>query len=173
MINPKLFIIVAICVGFFLAGRASVQGQPEINDFPSQCYTNLQSSRYFVTEGVSPISINNMAEEVKINFINEQKIRSAQIADTGSMRPTLGDHQEVLIIKPTREQLKIGDMILFQCPEISTAVISLHRIISIQQKNGQELFITKGDNNAVDDFIGFGCETHFEDIEAKVVGVLY
>jgi signal peptidase I len=51
----------------------------------------------------------------------------------------------LFIVKANPEKLKIGDIILFNSGEKENPVI--HRIIKIQEKNGEKIFTTIGDNN--------------------------
>jgi len=51
----------------------------------------------------------------------------------------------LFIIKANPEKLKIGDIILFNSGIKGTPVI--HRIINIQEKDGEKVFTTIGDNN--------------------------
>jgi signal peptidase I len=52
----------------------------------------------------------------------------------------------LFIIKANPETLKIGDIILFNSGSKGTPVI--HRIIKIEEENGEKVFTTIGDNNA-------------------------
>jgi len=51
----------------------------------------------------------------------------------------------LFIIKANPEKLKVGDIILFNSGTKGTPVI--HRIINIQEKDGEKIFTTIGDNN--------------------------
>jgi signal peptidase I len=54
----------------------------------------------------------------------------------------------LVIIKPVdTTTLKVGDVISFMAPTVSTSTAICHRIIGIQYQKGQELFQTKGDAN--------------------------
>lgn len=67
---------------------------------------------------------------------------------SGSMETALytGDLVFVKIVNP--DTLKKGDIIAFR-NEVDT--VTTHRIIDIVNKNGQEYFKTKGDNNNIED----------------------
>lgn len=67
---------------------------------------------------------------------------------SGSMETALytGDLVFVKIVNP--DTLKNGDIIAFR-NEVDT--VTTHRIIDIVNKNGQEYFKTKGDNNNIED----------------------
>ena len=61
----------------------------------------------------------------------------------------------LVIIKPVdTTTLKVGDVISFIAPTVSTNTAICHRIIDIQYQGGQEFFQTKGDaNNSPDQFL--------------------
>lgn len=63
---------------------------------------------------------------------------------SGSMYPAIKVGDMVIIKKCDASQMEIGDLIQF---EIENKVRIVHRIIAIDEEDGQELFITKGDNN--------------------------
>lgn len=52
----------------------------------------------------------------------------------------------LFIIKANPEKLKVGDIILFSSGSRGTPVI--HRVIKIEEENGEKVFTTIGDNNA-------------------------
>jgi len=52
----------------------------------------------------------------------------------------------LFIVKANPDKLKVGDIIAFNSGASGTPII--HRIISIEEKNGERLFNTMGDNNA-------------------------
>lgn len=52
----------------------------------------------------------------------------------------------LFIIKANPDKVKVGDIILFNSGNRGTPVI--HRIIKIEEKNGEKIFSTIGDNNA-------------------------
>ena len=61
----------------------------------------------------------------------------------------------LVVIKPVdTTTLKVGDVISFMAPTVSTNTAICHRIIGIQYQKGQEFFQTKGDaNNSPDQFL--------------------
>ena len=87
-----------------------------------------------------------------------------------SMRPTLeigdlvigrgvGDKVLYFLFIPIHvkgvdpKDLKIGDIIIFRSPD-NPNVLIIHRIIKIKNSSNGLIFITKGDNNPVDDYTG-------------------
>ena len=160
-----LFFISIILIGTIIAIIYIVNQPKEVPiNLPSKCYTNLQPSPFLNQQGVSPFTENQDNDYVKIE-IKDREFYTRQVSVTGSMRPTIPDFADVLFIKPTISDLQIGDIVSFNC----NSEIILHRIVNISNN----IYTTKGDNNAINDLTGFGCRPKFEDITGKVVGVLY
>ena len=167
----KILLIISV-VGIFLVVVVMGIYLKEVNAIPikllapSQCYTNLQPSRTFNTS-ISPLTLNNDNRYIKIDLDSvDREFSIEQVSNTGSMRPTLQDYAEVITLKPkSSSDINVGDIIIFQCGNDTI----VHRVIEIEN----ETYITKGDNNAMDDIEAFGCNTTFDKIEEKVVGVLY
>lgn len=81
---------------------------------------------------------------------------------SGSMEPAIkvGD---IIIVKDTQgNDLKINDVISFRQGQ----TVVTHRIVEIQEKDGEKLYITKGDNNNIED----SGEALYSQIEGKVIG---
>ena len=76
-----------------------------------------------------------------------------------SMEPTIMTEDVIFITNTSRESLEVGDIISFRIGDY----INTHRIIRIEQQNGEEVYITKGDNNNAED----RTPVKFEDIEGK------
>jgi len=70
------------------------------------------------------------------------------LVSSGSMRPTMDVGDVVIIAKVPANVVKPGDIIQFRRPEKVTV---MHRVIDIQQTEGGEVFITKGDANSEPD----------------------
>ena len=66
---------------------------------------------------------------------------------SGSMEPTIMTGDIAIIKSCDRDELKVGDIIAFRN---GTSVIT-HRIVEISEKDGEKVFITKGDNNNTED----------------------
>jgi len=67
---------------------------------------------------------------------------------SGSMRPTLDVGDVVIIAKVSADTVKPGDIIQFREAE---GVTTVHRVVEIQESEGQRFFITKGDANSEPD----------------------
>jgi len=80
---------------------------------------------------------------------HETKYESANITKTEFeefvLRRGFSKGDILFIIKANPEKLKVGDIIAFNAGTTGTPVI--HRIIKIQEKNGEKIFTTMGDNN--------------------------
>ena len=158
----KLFLIIGIIliISSFFAGYNFKK--ESINDFPSQCYTNLQPPRYFSTQKVMPITTNDLQQKLTIHYIGDN-LFTTQSAGTGSMRPTLSDGSILIMIKPEKEDIKVGDIVSVNRGRLDNNL--LHRVIEI--KEGK--YITKGDSNNIRD----SEEWTFNQINGKIVGILY
>lgn len=158
-----LVLILIVNLSFdILESSKSTIIQPNNSCFQS---TTLQPSSIF-TRAFSASHLTENGQTLKVDF-GREFTTLYQVSDTGSMRPTFSDAAEVLAVKPAKEEIKIGDVILFKC-NVTEALI-IHRIIRIENLE----YITKGDNNPADDTTAFGCHTKFEDIQWKIAGVIY
>lgn len=70
------------------------------------------------------------------------------LVSSGSMRPTMDVGDVVIIAKVSANVVEPGDIIQFRRPEKVTV---MHRVVDIQQTEGGEVFITKGDANSEPD----------------------
>jgi len=160
MEKKRIFLIVILCLIVFgltlvIAGGGKTKGSINVK---SMCYTNLQPSKYF-KDSPNPFQI--YENGIKIFIDDEFSVEKG--STTGSMRPTFRDNSYYILIKPKKQSdLNIGDVISIN--RIGEKNL-LHRIIRIEN----DLYITKGDNNNVEDTQKW----RFEDINGKVIGVLY
>lgn len=76
-----------------------------------------------------------------------------------SMEPTIMTEDAIFIKNTSKEDLEVGDIISFKTGDY----INTHRIVRIEERNGEEVYITKGDNNSNEDR-GY---VEFQDIEGK------
>jgi signal peptidase len=60
-----------------------------------------------------------------------------------SMQPTYSAGDVVIVLQVPKETIQVGDVILFRHNKVAI----MHRVVAIQEQNGQRVFITKGDNN--------------------------
>jgi signal peptidase len=72
------------------------------------------------------------------------------IVEGNSMLPTLYNGDLVIIYKPPPSDINVGDIVVYRSPITGRLVI--HRVIKINSHDGVSYYyITKGDNNPVDD----------------------
>ncbi len=76
-----------------------------------------------------------------------------------SMEPTIMTNDLIFITNTSKENLEVGDIISFKTGDY----INTHRIVRIEEKNGEEVYITKGDNNNSED----RTPVKLQDIEGK------
>ena len=76
-----------------------------------------------------------------------------------SMEPTIMTNDIIFMVDTSKENLEVGDIISFRTGDY----INTHRIVRIEEKNGEEIYITKGDNNSNED----RTPIKFQDIEGK------
>lgn len=131
-------------------------------DVPSKCYTNLQPEEYFT--GIPLAIVGSGKGTFNIQMQKDlRKIYTEQTAGTGSMRPLMGKANILIYIIPKKEEIYVGDIIIFTNKIYKKKIV--HRVIKIE--NGT--YITKGDNNAIED----NYKVNFEDIKGKIIGVLW
>jgi len=85
----------------------------------------------------------------------------AYVITTNSMEPKIKKGDVVIVKQEKEEDLKVNDIITFKKGESKIT----HRITSISKKDDKNLFITKGDNNKIEDTEG----VTYEDILGKEV----
>ena len=87
---------------------------------------------------------------------------------TGSMEPEIPVNSMIVVEKVDSRELEIGDVISFFSRDPSLyGEVNTHRILEIQEQDGELVFLTKGDaNNVSDQYL-----TLEEDIIGRVVWV--
>lgn len=92
----------------------------------------------------------------------------ARFTDTNSMDPVIDIGANSIEIRPpSKESLKVGDIISYSSEYIDGLVI--HRIVDIKEDQKGTYFITRGDNNNVND----PQRVRFDQIKGVVIGILY
>jgi signal peptidase I len=131
-------------------------------------FTYLQSTQK-MSENLN-ISIDNLNKDLTIKIPDNFNVVYSEVAPTGSMRPGISDYS-ILILNTniTENDLKIGDSIVFNCDN----KLILHRIIDILKREKETEYVTKGDNNNIDDNSYFGCKTTLSDINSELIGVIF
>ena len=64
-----------------------------------------------------------------------------------SMKPKINKEDVIFVKNVDKDELDVGDIISFKTGQI----INTHRIIKIEKQNGEDVYITKGDNNQKED----------------------
>ncbi len=90
---------------------------------------------------------------------------------TGSMEPTFGCNDVLIMYKPTQPDIDKGSIIGFNSPDPrnSNCYAATHRVIGVTYYQGQTWFKTKGDANLLAD----PCYVPFNAILFKVIGIIY
>lgn len=99
-------------------------------------------------------------------YINPNKLPSflgikSLIIVSESMEPTIMTDDVIFIKNVSKEKLKVGDIISFY----EESYINTHRIVRIENQSGEEVYITKGDNNEKEDKL----PVKFKNIEGKYI----
>lgn len=90
------------------------------------------------------ILIKKIINKEEIPFITNVK---AYIVLSGSMEPEINIGDIVIIKNTTEDELQIGDIISFSKGNMMVT----HRIIEIHNEHNEKEYVTKGDNNNVED----------------------
>lgn len=107
------------------------------------------------------IALVGISESNKLEGINFFGYK-AYIITSESMKPTI-NIGDVIITKPCKEEeLNADDIITFSK---NNEITNTHRIIKIIDEDGKKSFITKGDNNELQD----EKEVKFDEIQGKVI----
>ena len=95
------------------------------------------------------------------------KIENAQVSnyESDSMEPFLGKGANGIVIELKNEsEINVGDIVTFRKDD----KLIVHRVIEKGADSEGIYFITKGDNNEIDDG-----KIRFDEIEHRLVGILY
>jgi signal peptidase I len=94
---------------------------------------------------------------------------------TGSMEPTIGCSDSLLVYKPSQQDLDVGDIIVFwqptsDCSNVMVGAGILHRIVQIvRSSDGQLAFRTQGDALPNRD----PCPVPFDAVVSKVAAIVF
>lgn len=109
-----------------------------------------------------PILIINLTLIAK-SYINEDEVPSVggvfpMIVLTDSMYPVIESGDLILCHTLEAEEVKVGDVITFYDPMGNGTSVVTHRVLEISEKDGRPQFVTKGDNNNVEDQVPVDAE---------------
>lgn len=147
-----LLMILVVGIGLFI-----FIAKPNFTGF-SVLNNNLFSPGDFVKDG------NIEASKDKIT-INIEGLMLSRYYNSESMLPVFGVNSTgIEIIPKSEEQINVGDIITFE----KGGKLIAHRVIEKGADDKGIFFITKGDNNNLDDG-----KIRFEHIKGILVGILY
>ena len=90
----------------------------------------------------------------------------AYVIVSGSMEPLIKVHDAVIIKRATIDEIKIGDVVTYRSTDPAfNGILITHRVVSIDEKDGEKIFVTKGDHNETID----RTPVNFSQIRGKVV----
>ena len=73
---------------------------------------------------------------------------SAYVIVSGSMEPIIKTRDAVVVRRCKIDDIKIGDVVTYRSMDDAFyGILITHRVVNIENVNGQKLFVTKGDNN--------------------------
>jgi len=97
--------------------------------------------------------------------INIEGASLSRYAPTGSMEPILDENSNGIKIKPeSEEDVHVGDIVTFK----QNNILIVHRVIEKGVDGNGTYFITKGDNNLVNDG-----KIRFDDVEYITIGMIW
>jgi signal peptidase I len=127
--------------------------------------------------------LNDYSEKTPSDFIKEEDIKIednkliisltgasiSRYAPTGSMIPVLDEKSNGIRIVPDSEKdIDIGDIVTFNQKVDEKEYLIVHRVIEKGEDEKGIYFITKGDNNSLNDG-----KIRFSDIKYVTIGILY
>ena len=95
---------------------------------------------------------------------------SIQTVPTGSMEPAITRGSAIVVDPIAVGDVAVDDVIVFAAPE--TGRMTVHRVVGIEEQDGQRVFITKGDaNEAPDPWRLLPEQDHVHEVRYAVPGV--
>lgn len=82
-----------------------------------------------------------------IMFFGEGLGVSLAVVRGTSMLPTLREGDVVLLVKAGPDEIEVGDVVVFR----AGPKLIIHRVVEIRIVGGEHYYVTKGDNNPVED----------------------
>jgi signal peptidase len=96
----------------------------------------------------------------------ETPLYGAYVIVSGSMEPLIKIQDAVIIKRTDVDSVKVGDVVTYRSTDPSFyGILITHRVINIEDVNGEKIFITKGDHNETID----RTPVKFNQIQGKVV----
>ena len=96
----------------------------------------------------------------------EKPLYGAYVIVSGSMEPLIKVRDAIIIKRTTEDNIKVNDVVTYLSEDPSYyGILITHRVINIEETNGEKLYITKGDHNETVD----RSPIKFNQIQGKVV----
>lgn len=96
----------------------------------------------------------------------ETPLYGAYVIVSGSMEPLIRVRDAVIIKRCSEDNLKVNDVVTYRSEDPSFyGILITHRVINIEEVDGEKLYITKGDHNETVD----RTPVKFSQIQGKVV----
>lgn len=96
----------------------------------------------------------------------ETPLYGAYVIVSGSMEPLIKVQDAVIIKRATMDTVKVGDVVTYRSQDPAFyGILITHRVVSIDEKDGEKVYITKGDHNETID----RTPVYFYQIQGKVV----
>ena len=159
----------------------------ELKSETRECNGFLSNFRYWFLEKFNTFNMDSdydyrfrrLGTSIEIDYDNDATIYDSKVlCGTDSMRPTIDCNDYIWGYKPeSPEYIKEGDIIAFRLnPSAKSNIV--HRVILIEEVNGEHLYYTSGDNklNQMSNdkvLVTDATPIRFDQIEFKVAGVAY
>lgn len=79
---------------------------------------------------------------------SESPLYGAYVIVSGSMEPLIKVRDAVIIKRADADSIKVGDVVTYRSQDPSYyGILITHRVVRIEEQNGEKLYITKGDSN--------------------------
>ena len=96
----------------------------------------------------------------------ETPLYGAYVIVSGSMEPIIKVRDAVIVKRCEEDSINVGDVVTYRSLEDAYyGILITHRVVNIEEQNGQKVFITKGDHNETID----RKPVSFSQIQGKVV----
>lgn len=96
----------------------------------------------------------------------ETPLYGAYVIVSGSMEPLIKVRDAVLIKRASEENIKVNDVVTYRSTDPAFyGILVTHRVINIEESNGEKTYITKGDHNETID----RTPVKFNQIQGKVI----
>lgn len=96
----------------------------------------------------------------------ETPLYGAYVIVSGSMEPSIKIRDAIVIKRSEEEEINVGDVVTYRSTDPSYyGILITHRVRAINERDGEKIFITKGDNNETID----RSPVTYDQIQGKVV----